>query len=479
MDISVLLALDTAAFQQGLQAAADALGQFKAGADVCFEALGKAQAKIDEAADAAAKEAAKVTEAASAAKAKAEAELEAAKATSAASQSSAEAADKAEDLGKELGKAKGAMGVVGGAAAALQGDFQGMVGGTMQAANGLRALGVSMQTAMKATVVLAVVAAVVSLAKAIADAREKAERFKEAIRLDNLAASVDSAASHFRLLAGQMERAVALAKGLDDASGLARRIEQERQLAQLEKERNEALLAGGDAGVVNRTFDARRRELEFSFKRDESADAVSDIRREREQNAARREALAEQEAELRSQSWRYYDEAQAAYRKGGAGFLERLGRGDFTNSSNEEYVAKGKELGARSSELGNEANRILEQIMALEAEDRVLAARLEAEQGRGDVIRLQEEAAALAAAIQEKGSSEPEKEPPPKEAADGSWGSLQTTSDRLARIGGFVGGSNLMQNHAREQLQVARRQQQLLEQIERNTSGGQEAAILA
>ena len=51
MDLSVLLALDSKAFEAGLKAAQGALDAFKAGADACFESVGRAQAAIDEAAE--------------------------------------------------------------------------------------------------------------------------------------------------------------------------------------------------------------------------------------------------------------------------------------------------------------------------------------------------------------------------------------------------------------------------------------------
>lgn len=53
MDLSVLLALDSRQFEDGLKAASEALAAFKAGADASFEAVGRAQAAIDEAAEAA------------------------------------------------------------------------------------------------------------------------------------------------------------------------------------------------------------------------------------------------------------------------------------------------------------------------------------------------------------------------------------------------------------------------------------------
>ncbi len=485
MDISVLLALDTAAFQQGLKAAADALGQFKAGADVCFEALGKAQAQIDAAADASAKEAAKVTEAAEAAKAKAEAEKEAAAATRTAAEAEEKHADSAGTLANELGKAKGAMGVASGAASALQGDFRGVAAGTMQAAQGMRALGLSIQAVEKASVVLAAIGlAVAAVSAAVSEFHRQAQSLRQ-IQLDNLSHWAESARDRFNEMNRELERSIALAKGLEDASSAGRRLEQERKLAELERDRNRELAAGGDAEVVNRRYDARRREMEFSFQREDAASGVSSIRTQMADNERRIASLKAQ-----------YDEAERIKKanEGTAGWaaeqleegrrnpLLRLGRTVVTGNTDSDLEEHRSTAAAAAQEQAKAMIDLQRQIMELEDSNKILAENLKVAQGRSSVLDIQEEAARLAAAIPKKPESEagPAPEKPAKEHSAGSWGSLQTASDRLARIGGFVGGSNMVQNQAREQLQVDRRRNQILEQIERNTSnGGQGAAILA
>ncbi|MBR1837867.1 MAG: hypothetical protein IJ783_11350 [Kiritimatiellae bacterium] len=465
MDISVLLALDTTAFEQGLKAAADALGAFNAGAGAAHAALGATQTQLGAVG--------------AAAKAQADAQKEAAAATASAAEASDKAADSARSLNAALRDAKGGLGIVNGTAAMASGSLSGMAGGAVQAANGMRMLGVSLNAAMDATLVLALVASLVALFKSIASAREEAERFQDSIRLDNLAAGVKSMAENFRLLADEMQRASALARGLDEAGDSARRIEQQKQLAQLEKERAQALLSGGDADAVNRSFDARKRALEFSFRRDESADAVGDLQRARAENAARREQLQRRAAQLQSQSERYGEESQAAFAKAQAGFWQRLGRGDFTNSSNAEYRAEGENLGAKAEEIGREWIEVLEQIKALEGEDRVLAAKIESEQGRSALLDLQEEAERLGAAAAAL---------PPKEeaagqgrvSATGLFASPPAAGDRLARIGGYVGGGAAADSAARENLRLARERNRSLQEIARNTERKDTAgAVLA
>lgn len=343
------------------------------------------------------------------------------------------------DLNAAVRQAHGGMGVLNGATAMASGSLQGMAGGAVQAANGMRLLGMSLKAAMDATLVLALAGAIYALVQKIREARREAEELQKQFRLDNLALAVDGATRQFDSLLDRMERAAGLAKGLDEAGRAAQSVERERQLAELERDRNKQLASGADADAVNKAFDAKRRQLEFSFRREDSAAAVAGWRGEMSGNDDRAKALREQANRLTELSWGQEGEAQ--------------------NKTLQQVLELEK------------------QIAALADANKILAAKIDAEGGRAEVIDLQEEAAALAASIPEKSKEEAGKA---AKEPSGSWGSLQTASDRLARIGGFVGGSNMVQNQAREQLQVARRQQQLLEQIERNTSqGGQGAAILA
>lgn len=473
MDISVLLALDTAAFQQGLKAATDALGQFKAGADVCFEAIGKAQAQIDAAADAAAKEAAKVTEAAEAARAKAEAELEAAKATAEASQSSDRAAASAGDLSEALQEAKGGLGVVNGTAAMASGSLQGMAGGAMQAANGFKMLGASMRTAMMATGILAAVAAVAALTSHLVEAHAAAEDLARSTAMEEMRRAAERSAQAYSDLCDKMERAAGLARALNDVDSSRRRQEQDRKLAELERDRNRELAAGGDAAVVNRRYDERRRELEFSFKRQEAGAGVSDVQRQLDEAQKRLEAVQGRRETL-AQEKTAHETAAAEWQQKRFDTMWSARAERYQGYQDEEQALADK----KKSEIAG-ADR---EIAALSDTIKVLTEKLEVARGVGGIVDIQTEAARLAASIPEKPAPAPE--PTSEKSANGSlagsWGSLQTASDRLARIGGFVGGSNMVQNQAREQLQVARSQLRCMEQIERNTAhGGQEAAILA
>lgn len=354
--------------------------------------------------------------------------------------SSAQSAGAAQgDLTQAVREAHGALGLMNGTAQMASGSLSGMATGAVQAANGMKLLGVSLKTAMDATLILAAAGAVYSLVRAIQQNRKEAEALQKEISLGNLAAAAESARERFEQLGWEMKRTTELARGLDEAAGTARSIERETKLAELEKERNAALARGEDEGAVRRDYEKRRRELEFSFRREDAAATLTGLRSQLAQNEERR-AQATQTADR----------------------LTRLSYGQEGDEKNETL---------------RQVLELEKQIAALGDAGKVLAAKIEAEEGRGALLDTQEAAAALAAQIPEKVPALREEAARP--APSLSSAALQASaSDRLARIGGYVGGSNIAQNTAREQLQIARDNRRLLETIARN-SEKEEGAVLA
>ena len=517
MDISILLALDTAAFQQGLKAATDAVGQFQAAVAAAMGRAGDAAQQagggVQDAATAAQRlgEAAQtagggVQDAATAAQQLGEAAQtagggvqdaataaqklgEAAQTAGGGVQDAATAAQRLGDAAKTstaganelttaVKQSQGAMAVASGAASALSGDFRGVAAGTMQAAGGMRAFGVSIKAVERASVVLAAIGAVIATVRTAIDALKERAESLDAIRLEGLERGAEKARDRFDALARAMERAAGLRKDLDDVAGSERRLEQERKLAELERDRNAALASGGDADEINKRFDAKKRELEFSFQREEAGAKVSGIQSEREDIAKQIALLEKRRQSATDTAARYDAEAKAEYAKGDAGFGERVFlRGDLFNRSNDEHNAKGDEFSNKAVEALKEAGRIGEEIARLKNRDTALAGSEKVAQGQAAVIDIKEQAANAAANLP----------PPPKKdesgggvkdpaTRGGGWGSMQTASDRLARIGGFVGGSYSRQNEAREQIQLDREKLAVLKNIDENTknkeSGG-------
>ena len=91
-----------------------------------------------------------------------------------------------QDLNAAVRQAHGGMGVLNGASAMASGSLQGMAGGAIQAANGMRLLGMSLKAAMDATLVLALAGAIYALVNKIREARREAEELQKQFRLDNL-----------------------------------------------------------------------------------------------------------------------------------------------------------------------------------------------------------------------------------------------------------------------------------------------------
>ena len=388
------------------------------------------------------------------------------------------ATDGADELTTAVKQSQGAMSIASGAASALSGDFRGVAAGTMQAASGMRSFGVSIKAVERASVALAAIGAVVAAVRTAVDALQERAASLDAIRLEGLERGAEKARDRFDALARAMERAAGLRRDLDGADGAERRLEQERKLAELERDRNAALAGGGDADEINKTFDARKRELEFSFQREEAGAKVSGIQGERE-DIARQIALLEKRRQSAADTAARYDaEAKAEYAKGDAGFLERVfARGDLFNRSNDEHLAKGDEFSDKAVEQQREIGRLNEEIARLRNKDAALARGEKVAQGQAAVIDIREQAAKAAENI-----------PPPKKKDDsgggvkdpatrGGFGSMQMASDRLARIGGFVGGSYTRQNEAREQVQILRDQNRYLQRIADNTENSESGGL--
>lgn len=254
------------------------------------------------------------------------------------------------------------------------------------------------------------------------DDAAKAARKLEEQKQTALREAAEAAARAWRAANAELERSIDLTHGLGGAAAEASRIERDRKLAELERDRQAALAGGGDTDAINREFDERRRTLEFSFEREDSAGAAAALRQEVADNEKRIASL---------------QEALAA-------------------------AEKAQEAGKIAS--------LEDQIARLQDRNQVLSARAEAEEGRAAVIDLREEAeklaaetAAAAAAAAKDGQG----------AASGISGALHVQTDRLTRIGGFTGGG-APSGRQDEALREARESRKLLERIARaaETPGG-------
>ena len=497
MDLSIKLALDASALagqagavarsieQQLSQVRGPEIAPDPESLRIASDAAKALAGQLDEAASAAEKARGGVSDAATAAQQLGDAAGQA----SGGVQDAATAAQKLGDAAKDstaganelttaVKQSNGAMSIASGAASALSGDFRGVAAGTMQASQGMRAFGLSIRAIERASVVLAAIGAVIATVRTAIDTlRERAESL-DAIRLEGLERGAEKARERFDALARAMERAAGLRKDLDDADGADRRLEKEKKLAELERDRNAALASGGDADEINKRFDAKKRELEFSFQREEAGAKVSGIQSEREDIAKQLALIEKRKQNAIETAARYDAEAKTEYAKGDAGFLERVFlRGDLQNQSNDEHIEKGDELSNKSVEALKEHGRLIEEEARLKNRDAVLARSEETAKGYVSVIDIKEQAARLAENI-----------PPPKKdesgggvkdpaTRGGGWGSMQMSSDRLARIGGFVGGNYTRQNETRELIQVERDKLAVMKKVEENTRNRETGAL--
>ena len=143
------------------------------------------------------------------------------------------------------------------------------------------------------------------------------------------------------------------------------------------------------------------------------------------------------------------------------------------------YAEEAERWGGEASESAKRMEALRAELKSLGDKDKVFAEKIAVAKGRTGLIDINEASANLAAQIPEKRSDEPAGGKPERSpaAGGGGWGSMQTASDRLARIGGFVGGSNIQQNEARERIQSDKRKEKFLQQIAENTKNKEQGGL--
>lgn len=436
MELSVKLTLDSSAFRAGVESARKELGALGAAAAVPAKAAA-GSAGVPGGAEDAARHA---RDAAEASKEKAEADSDAA----AAIQGAAAAAR----------MLPGPLGEAAGKAASL-------ASGAKSAAKGMEALGASAAMAAKGVLALGLVAAVAEIAMALKEAHDAQEDFAASNALANAAAAAESASRAYSRLREEISLAAQAERGMSGAASEARRIGEARQLADLERERYEALAAKpGDAASVNAEFDARRASMEAGFRRAADAETLAGLQSSLAEN---RRLAAEAKA------------AMDAAGESAAGHMDRaMGWSGKSLSAmmpwdKERYSGYAADETAAGRKDAERRDSLRSELARLDAEARELEARISAESGRG-ALRDAEEAAAEAKA-RAGAAARDEAANANAGAPDGGPAARMAEADRLARIGGSLGADYAAANRAKMQYDEARRSREILERIERKLDG--------
>lgn len=441
MDLLTYLKLDTAAFDAAATRAHRSLGGLSGAAGGLSGASGSAAASLDAidlAADAAADGA---TEAAVAM------DQLGGSAAAAASQVDG-AASSMQDTGTTMklaadqsGKTAAGLQGVSAVAGMLSGNVTGAARGAASLVGALKGLGIA--SAVTVGLALGLVVALALLAKTMIDARTKAARLTESIKLDNAQAGVDSLRRAYERLVDTMDGTVGLMRELRALTRGGDDVEWDTQLARLDNARKRdlsALAPGDEAGAreINQRYDRQRGGMELDREAAGNTAAAVEARRQREENAEAMAARRSRLAELAAES--------AAANRTAGGFGARAGQAKLnsTRDYNNEMADKWRGVAARKLE---DAERVRAEIEELERKNKILAEQAKLYEKRNEVVEIKR--AGL-------GIGEPP-DAPQKEKEKG--GTMPVSADRLTRIGGYMvpgAGGNKLETLTERQLAETR-----------------------
>lgn len=429
MILSAFLKLDTSGLSEGVQKAAAAINDLAGSASGVATAFGApAAALVDTAAGADTAAAALDSTAVSASNAaeKMEAVAESGDKTS---RAMVNVGNSTQAVATGSGLAVKGLSAVNSANSAMSGTLTGTVSGAVGLTSALSALGVAAAApiALAATLALAVVALGATMVKSALSA----DKLVASIQFDNATGGIETMRQGFEKLMSSMEAAIGLARELRSLTAQNDDIEYEKNLAKLENQRAKELagLNPEDAkgrAATNARYDSARNTIEFDREKSGNAAVAADLRTQQQENTNlinQRRAKMQEYADKAAAATLTSSKFQGAANAGGT--VDRLsGRTKFNNDEAARWVGI-----AKSS--NDEAEKIQEEIKALEIKNKVLGVQANLYENRNSVVEIKRETASV---VQPSSSGTSEN------GGGGGFG-LSIPSDRLARIGGFVGGS--------------------------------------
>ena len=438
MELSAKLTLDTGPFAAALADALKAVESLAAETGGLSKAVAEAQSRLAEMAEEASKASEGHDALAAAEKEAADASGELAEANKAAAESEGELAEQADNAAGVANAAKAASAGLGAAQAAMTGDAASAARGIMGLSNALKGLGVSMSAVLGAGLAVELAA----LGKAISDMQARAEQARLDRAFDNARAAADGLLRSVERVSAELRRAGELRRGLagtaDEAADLAHRTE----LAKLEAERARALAGApeGDRAGIAARFDRRRAELEYAHGMSGLGKAGAEIAA----NQAEAGALRERQGELAAAIARALEASSAAGARASAMASSDLDAA-YNSKSIERELEEQRRQGELAAELTRKAGEIAEQIKGLEARNEVLSAQGGLDGARAGLLAAERDAAmARVEASLANAAKEASKAAAGSGKAGGVGGEGRIASDRLTRIGGYMGGSSPM-----------------------------------
>lgn len=461
MDLNVSLKLDASAFEAQLSKSLAVLRELEAQGGKVSASVGNLDATMTAAAETSADVATAAEDTAKNLDTVAEAADKASSASESLSLANEKAATETATLSDGMRKAQAGAGALGGAFQMASGSVASTASGAVACAKGLTEIGFAAQVAVRATLVIGLIASAVLLLKTAFEQAAKAEGRLVAIQTGNLASGINSSREAMERYVEVMDRAVDTSRALAEVGAGSRSTQLQTQLYQLEAERNQALQAarenGGNEDAVQLQFDERRNALQLSFDRGESARRVETLQLEK---TATEKKLAEMQQALDEAM----ENARLARAKA-AGYQKEAAETTWTQKA-ERLTGYATRYGQISAEETARALQLRSQLEGLQSQATVLEAQIAAEGTKAAMFeaRAAAESSALSLAKTPEKAVGSESEAEPEKTLQDTLARGSDLSDRLARIGGFVGGSAAA-NLQKDQLAEARQANRYLAQI--------------
>ena len=356
-------------------------------------------------------------------------------------------------------KAAQGLNAVNSASAMLSGTFTGTVSGAMGLSSALKGMGVAQGGYVAITL-----AASVAITKFAIDSMNAGAKMRAAIKFDNAQSGIENMRQSFERLMETMNGAISLARELRGITAKSDDLDFEKKQAEMELKQKKELSALDPTDVDGASALRAKHQMErANLDLDRTAGGIGSesagAQKELEDNKALIAAKQKQKDELLDRA----GEATAS-----ASFHSSQAAGFGTNKPMHQQEADRSLASAKS--LNSEAAKVRSEVEELERKNIVLADQAKLYETRNEIIAIRKEAASMPepefVASQKEKNEKGEKVKGEKP--------LSVESDRLARIGGFVGGSGgqgKLESLSEKQLAESKKTSAAVEKIARVSTG--------
>ena len=464
MELSAKLTLDTGPFAAALADALKAVEALAAETGGLSKAVAEAQSRLAEMAEEASKASEEHDSLAAAEKEAADASGKLADANKEAAESEGELAEQADNAAQGAEAAKAATSGLSAASAAASGNISGAAQSALGLGKSLQALGM----AAKAVPFVALAAALAAAAVKLVQMRNEARQMRLDDAFSNAQYAADRLARSIARVNEALGRETSLARELRSVESGAGDAEGRIALANLERERQEALRgkSAEEQTAINADFDRRRNALVRDNAAAASGRATAEMGAQRGENETQIERLRGQMDAIRRQA--------AAARGRAASISQEIGEAGLNPFVDVGALQEAqKRENDHASGLDKQWEDLSRQVKALEDANTVLGAKIEA--AAKDLELADAEKAAADAAIETSLANAAKEASEAVSAGSGKAGGVggegRIASDRLTRIGGYMGGSSPMKT-SEDLLRKANEQRAEMMTLLRDRTGG-------